>query len=70
MNRSMPISLRKLRMKVSCSWLILQLQTISMVFGLLIVDAQIICLVQSHYLGILMSREKVKFDSVMTNKYE
>lgn len=62
--------LRKLRMKVSCSWLILQLLIILMVFGLLIVDAQIICWVQSLYLEILMSQKRVWFDSMMTSKYE
>lgn len=70
MDRNMAISLRKLRMKVSSSWFILELLIILMVFGLLIIDARIICLVQSLYLVILMSQEKVKFDSVTTRKYE
>ncbi|KAK6773695.1 hypothetical protein RDI58_028933 [Solanum bulbocastanum] len=69
MSRSKPISPSKLRMKVSCSWLILPLLTVLMVFGLFIVDGRIVCLVQSLYLEILMSQKRVNLDSMMTSKY-
>ena len=69
MNRSMSILPRKLKRKVSNSWLILLLINLVMVCGLWIVDALIIWLERSRCLiRSLKSHKKVKFDLEITSK--
>ena len=68
MNRSKSILPKKLKRRVSNSWLILLLKDLVMVYGLCTVDALIICLEGSPYLRSLISHKKVKFDLEITSR--